>query len=180
MGLRPFGVVLSLHGTDGRLLRPIGTLSANVWQTVTRPTPVEQEPSVSNLPLRRDERGVSLSAFVATVVMALLLMGGLVIDGGAQSAAVRRCQQAAAQAARAASDTSALRRATGASVEESEMIGAARDVISGSGLQGEVSVAAGKVHVATHATTSTVFLSLIGITSLGAEGSAEASLETTP
>ena len=38
-----------------------------------------------------DERGVSLSAFVAVVVVALLAMGGLVIDGGAQSSARREC-----------------------------------------------------------------------------------------
>ena len=33
----------------------------------------------------RDQRGMSLSVFVAVVVLALLLVAGLVVDGGAQA-----------------------------------------------------------------------------------------------
>ena len=42
--------------------------------------------------MRREQRGMSLSAFFAVVVLALLLVAGLVVDGGAQAAAARRAE----------------------------------------------------------------------------------------
>ncbi len=122
---------------------------------------------------RRRERGVSLSAFVATIVTALLMMGGLVIDGGAQSTAARQCQQVAAEAARAASDVSAPRRAAGLEGDAGAALAAARAVIEGHpGVTGEAAVAGGVVTVRTRRTTPTIFLSLIGIGSLSAQGEA--------
>lgn len=129
----------------------------------------------------RDERGVSLSAFVATIVVALLAMGGLVIDGGAQSNAVRECQQVAAEAARAASDAGSLRRAAGQPADLGEQQAAALSVIaSRPSLTGTVSVAGGVITVRTSATVATTFLSLIRINSLPASGEARAVLAGPP
>lgn len=125
---------------------------------------------------RRDERGNTLTVFVAVVVAALVLMAGLVVDGGAQSTASRRCHQVAAQAARAATDAGAAGKAAGSGADPAAMVRAAREVLDASGLTGTVTVAGGAVRVQTQARTSTVFLSLIGIGSLGAEAEAEAVL----
>ena len=125
---------------------------------------------------RRDERGTSLTVFVATVVAALILVAGLVVDGGAQSTAARRCEQVAAQAARAASDAGAAARAGGRRPDSAQMLAAAREVIAGSGVTGDAAVAGGAIRVRTQARVDTVFLSVIGVSSLGAEGEAEAVL----
>jgi len=127
-----------------------------------------------------DERGASLSAFVAVVVVALLAMGGLAIDGGAQSAARRECQQVATEAARAASDAGALLRASGRAGDADEMRAAALAVLAAHpGLSGGVTVAAGQIRVEASRTVDTSFLSLVGIGTLRASGQAEAALEGT-
>ena len=129
-------------------------------------------------PLSRHERGVSLSSFLVTVVMALLLMGGLVVDGGAQSAASRECQQVAAEAARAATDASALARASGGTPSTTAMVAAARAVLAGHPrVAGTVSISGGRVSVDTTASAPTVFLSMIRIASLPAHGHAVAVLK---
>ena len=126
----------------------------------------------------RHERGVSLSSFLVTVVMALLLMGGLVVDGGAQSAASRECQQVAAEAARAATDASALARASGVAPSTTAMVAAARGVLAGHpGIAGTVGVSGGRVSVDTRASAETVFLSMVGVRSLPASGHAVAVLK---
>lgn len=130
--------------------------------------------------LATDERGNALTAFVAVVVAALVLTAGLVVDGGAQSTASRRCHQVAAQAARAATDAGATSRAAGVGVDPGVMVAAAQQVIDGSGVTGTVVVRGGIVRVQTRARTDTVFLSIIGITTLGAEAEAEAVLMATP
>lgn len=135
------------------------------------------ETPMLDAPRRRRERGVSLSAFVATIVTALLLMGGLVIDGGAQSTAARECQQVAAEAARAASDATAPQRAAGVAVDAGVALAAARSVIAGHpALTGAASVSGGVVTVRTEKTARTIFLSLIGIRALSARGEATAAL----
>lgn len=127
-----------------------------------------------------DERGVSLSAFVATVVVALLAMGGLVIDGGALSNATRQCQQVAAEAARAATDAGAERRAAGLPADPVEVRAAARAVIATyPNITGDVTIAGGQVTVKTRSRVSTTFLSLIRINSLDAEGHSSAILAGT-
>lgn len=126
---------------------------------------------------RADERGVSLSAFVATIVVALLAMGGLVIDGGAQSTASRECQQVASEAARAASDSAAPARAGGLDGDPATMRAAAQAVIAThAGVAGTVTVSAGGIVVTTAKTVPTTFLSLIGITGLPASGEATVDL----
>lgn len=123
------------------------------------------------------ERGASLSAFVATVVVALLAMGGLVIDGGAQSTASRECQQVASEAARAASDSSSPERAQGRAGDAAQMEAAARAVVAAHrDITGTVTISGGTITVTTARTVPTTFLSLIGISELSASGSASADL----
>lgn len=124
----------------------------------------------------RSERGQALSVFVAVSVLALLLVCGLVVDGGAQAAAARRAQAAAAQAARAAVDTTATARLAGGQPEAGAAVAAARQVLAAHGVDGDISLASGRVEVHTSTRVGTVFLSLIGIDSLAATGTATAEL----
>ena len=126
-----------------------------------------------------DARGVSLSAFVAVVTLALLLMAGVVIDGGSQSAATRRCAQLAAQAARAASDAGALARAAGTDLDTGAMLVAGNAVIASSGLEGSVTISGDRVTARTSTSAPTIFLSLIGIAALPASGEATVVLQGT-
>ncbi len=126
----------------------------------------------------RDQRGQALSVFMAVGVVALLLVCGLVVDGGAQARAVRQAETAAALAARAAVDATAPARLAGAAPEPAVAIRAAEQVLDGyPDLTGEVRLVAGRVEVATRARVETVFLSLIGISTLAASGSATAELQ---
>ncbi len=126
----------------------------------------------------RDQRGQALSVFMAVGVVALLLVCGLVVDGGAQARAVRQAETAAALAARAAVDATAPARLAGAAAEPAVAIRAAEQVLDGyPDLTGEVRLVAGRVEVATRARVETVFLSLIGISTLAASGSATAELQ---
>lgn len=126
----------------------------------------------------REERGQALSVFVAVSVFGLLLMCGLVVDGGAQAEAARRAQNAAAQAARAALDTTAMARLAGAEPEVGKAIAAARQVLVAHGVEGDIALRSGRAVVTTTARVETVFLSLIGINTLRATGSATAELQT--
>ncbi len=121
-----------------------------------------------------EERGQSLSVLVAVSVVGLLLMCGLVVDGGAQAEAARRAQSAAALAARAALDTTATARLAGAEPDVGQAVAVARQVLSAHGVEGEITLRAGEVEVTTRTRVETVFLSLIGINTLGASGSATA------
>ncbi len=125
----------------------------------------------------RDERGVSMSSFVAVVVLALLLVAGLVVDGGAQAVATRRAELIASAAARAAADETAGARLAGREPDAGAAIAAAQRVITASrDVTGEVRLVAGRVRVTTSSGANPVFLSLIGIQRLTAHGSAEAEL----
>lgn len=126
----------------------------------------------------REERGQSLSVLVAVSVLGLLLMCGLVVDGGAQAAAVRRAQSAAALAARSALDTTTTARLAGVEPEVGEAIAAARQMLVAHGVEGDISLRGGRVEVTTTTEVETVFLSLIGINTLRATGSATAELQT--
>lgn len=123
----------------------------------------------------RDRRGLSLSTFVAVVLVCLFLMAGLVIDGGAQVSAERRAQVVAAQAARAGADAAAAQRLAGGSGVPAA-IAAANTVLSSQGVSGEVQVSAGVLTVTTSVTTPTVFLSLLGQSAVIGHGRASAVL----
>jgi len=134
-------------------------------------------------PIRRrsDERGASLSAFVATVVVALLLMGGLVIDGGRRSSADRECQQVATEAARAATDAGAVARAAGVTPDPADLKRVAQSVLATHpGLTASVVVTGGTIQVSTRRVVPTTFLSLIGVNQLEAGGQASVALLGTP
>ncbi len=125
----------------------------------------------------RDQRGMSMSVFIAVSVLALLLVAGLVVDGGAQAVAARRAELVAAAAARAAADQTAAARLAGQRPEAAAAIAAAQRVLADSGgVTGEVRFVEGRVRVSTTAAVDTVFLSLIGIQRLTGRGSAEADL----
>lgn len=126
----------------------------------------------------RDERGQALSAFVVVILSALFLVAGLVVDGGAKSAAMAEAKSVAAHAARAAVDASARARATGSTVDVGVVTAAGRQVLADRGLTGTVSIEGGVVRVTTEVTTRTVFLSLVGVTSMRSTGDATAVLET--
>lgn len=125
---------------------------------------------------RRDERGQALSSFIAVVVVALFLTAGLVIDGGAKSNAARSAQGAAAEAARAAVDAGAAAQASGNPVNAGVIRSAGSRVLASRGVVGTVSVHDGIVRVTTSQTVDTVFLGLIGITTLTAHGESSSEL----
>lgn len=125
---------------------------------------------------RRDERGQSVSVFVLVVSGALIMTAGLVIDGGQQVTASGRAESSASGAARAAADAAATPELAGSS-GVAAAVTAARAYLAGEpGVSGSVSVAAGVVHVQTHASAPTLFLSVIGIDQVSAVGSADANL----
>ena len=127
--------------------------------------------------LHPDQRGQALSAFVAVVLTALFGVAGLVVDGGAKSAGRAEAESVAAHAARAAVDASARARATGTPLDVGAVRAAGAQVISDRGLVGEVTIVDGVVRVTTTSTSRTVFLSLVGITTLTSTGEATAVLE---
>lgn len=128
----------------------------------------------------RDQRGQALSVFVAVAVFALLLVCGLVVDGGAQARSVRQAETAAALAARAAADATATARLAGVEPDPVVAVQAAQRVLADyPGLTGEVRLVADGLEVRTRTRVDTIFLSLIGITSLSASGSATAELQQT-
>lgn len=126
----------------------------------------------------RDERGQSLSALVAVVLIALFLVTGLVVDGGRQVAAARAAEAGAAQAARAASDHGATARASGVAPDLVAIRAAGQHVLQQRMLSGSVTVAGGEVRVTARATSPTVFLAVLGITTVSGTGEATAVLLT--
>lgn len=130
-----------------------------------------------NPPVRphRDERGVSVSVLFAALVPTMMLIAGLAVDGSAHSAAERRAEVAAAHAARAGSDAGAGYLLLGQDPEPAALR-AARQVLSASGIEGDVSVQGDQLRVTTRTSAATVFLSIIGIDRLFADGRATALL----
>ncbi len=115
--------------------------------------------------------------FFSVVVMALLLVCGLVVDGGRQAATTREAQGVAATVARAAADAAAGDVVAGGSGAGAG-IATAQRLLASSGMTGTVTPVPGGVRVDTTTSVDTVFLSLIGIASLPARGSATAEYQT--
>jgi hypothetical protein len=129
--------------------------------------------------LTRDERGQSISLFTLVIMGALIMTTGLVIDGGQKVAATSRAESAAAGASRAAGNAAATQQLGGADPASSALL-AARTYLAGQpGVQGTVSVTNGVVLVTTSAEQPTIFLSIIGIESVSAHGSAQANIVPT-
>jgi len=119
-----------------------------------------------------DERGQSVSVFITVVFAALVMTAGLVIDGGQKIAAASRAETAAAGAARAATNAGVTQSLAGASAGDASLR-AARVFLAGQpGVSGSATVSDGVVTVTTRASERTLFLSLIGVDSVSATGSA--------
>ena len=123
-----------------------------------------------------DERGQSVSVFALTVVAAIVMTTGLVVDGGQRVAAASRAEATAAAAARVANNAAATERLAGLG-SAAAASRAARTYLAGQpDVSGTVSVADGIVTVSTSATEPTIFLSVIGIDSVRATGSASSNI----
>ncbi len=130
----------------------------------------------------REQRGHAVSVLVLVVVPAIIMIAGLVIDGGQRAQAASRAESVAAGAARAAGNagiTADFAAGTTKQVGFGPARRAAENYLhtaaSGSPkVTGEVSIHGRRVRVRTQAHAQTVFLSLIGIDTVRARGSAEA------
>lgn len=127
--------------------------------------------------MRQDQRGLSMAPFMGSVVLSILLLIGLVVDGGAQATAARKAERLAAAAARVAVDETAAARLAGKTPDYGSAIAKARRVLADNPeVSAEVTFAGGRVRVLTKTWAPTTVLSVIGVTRLAAEGSAEAEL----
>jgi len=129
--------------------------------------------------LDRNESGQSISVFALVIMGALIMTTGLVIDGGQKVAATSRADSAAAGASRAAGNAAATQQLGGEDPASSAVLAAKAYLAGQPGVQGTVSVANGVVLVTTSAEQPTIFLSIIGIGSVRAQGSARANIVPT-
>ncbi|MFT4167238.1 MAG: pilus assembly protein TadG-related protein [Microlunatus sp.] len=125
-----------------------------------------------SVPPRRDERGQSVSVFVAVVFAALIMAAGLVIDGGQKITAASRAEAAAAGAARAAANAGVTQTIAGRSPGDASLRAAKAFLAGQPGISGSASVSGGVVTVRTRASERTIFLAVIGIDSVAATGHA--------
>lgn len=136
---------------------------------------VRLNPRLAGRCAARDERGVALSAQLSVVVVALLLITGLVVDGGRQTQADVRCTRVAAQAARAGADAASVAQASGLAVDDGAVVAAASQVLAAyPDVRGQADWDGAGVTARCETTTSTVFLSLVGLRELRGRGEARA------
>ena len=135
--------------------------------------------SIMKLTAVRDQRGQSLSLFVLVIMGALIITTGLVIDGGQKVTATSRAESAAAGASRAASNAAATQQLGGADATGAAVLAAKTYLAGQPGVDGTVSISNGVVIVTTSAHEPTIFLSVIGIGSVSARGSARANIVPT-
>ena len=126
---------------------------------------------------RRDERGGSQSILLLGVVVALVLSAGLVVDGGRKTAAARDAEAVAAGAARAGLNAGATGRLAGRA-NTAAAVSAARSFLAGApNVSGSVQLLpGGRLRVTTQSTTSTRYLSIVGINTVTGRGEATAEL----
>lgn len=126
---------------------------------------------------RRDERGGSQSILLLGVVVALVLSAGLVVDGGRKTAAARDAEAVAAGAARAGLNAGATGRLAGRA-NTTAAVSAARSFLAGApNVSGSVQLLpGGRLRVTTQSTTSTRYLSIVGINTVTGRGEATAEL----
>ena len=126
---------------------------------------------------RRGERGGSQSILLLGVVVALVLSAGLVVDGGRKTAAARDAEAVAAGAARAGLNAGATGRLAGRS-NTGAAVSAARSFLAGApDVSGSVQLLpGGRLRVTTQSTTSTRYLSIVGINTVTGRGEATADL----
>ena len=115
---------------------------------------------------------VSRSVFVLVIMSALIITTGLVIDGGQKVTATSRAESAAAGAGRAAGNAAATQQLGGADGVSAAVLAAKTYLAGQPGVDGSVSISNGIVIVTTSANEPTILLSVIGIDSVSAKGSA--------
>ncbi|WP_343074344.1 pilus assembly protein TadG-related protein [Phytoactinopolyspora limicola] len=124
-------------------------------------------------PRRSDcERG-AIGLVASILAVALIAIIGLVFDGGVKVRNMQRADNAAAEAARAAGqhiDGTDL--GGGFGLDTGAAMAAARSYLAEAGVQGDVSISGDLITVTTITTEKTVFLSIIGITTLTSHGEA--------
>lgn len=123
----------------------------------------------------------SVTIFLAISVLGLLLLIGLVADGGTKLRATQQADAVAAEAARAggqALDIPGAIAGTGTHVDAALAITAATSYLRQSGCTGTVTISEDdtRLQVTVTDTHPTVFLSLIGISTVTVTGHAEANL----
>jgi len=125
------------------------------------------------------ERG-ALTLMLAMLMVALLALAGLVIDGGRklnENASADAVAQEAARAGAGMVNTSAAYASGSFRVDPGQAVSAARAYLAGAGYKGSVTVTgADQIRVTVTVTEHTLVLSLIGIDTMKAKGTAVASL----
>ncbi len=128
-----------------------------------------------------DREAGSVTVFVAITMVGLLVLVGLVADGGAKLRAVQRADAIAAEAARTAGQVIDLPTAVSSSdirVDLQGAVAAANAYLTAAGATGTVTITPNGQSLQVTVTTSapTVFLGLIGITTLTVTGHAQVDL----
>ena len=116
-----------------------------------------------------------MTVFACGAIIALLILAGLVVDGTAQMVARERAHGAAAQVARFALDASVPYQVDGEDGRTVALEAARTAAAKYPDLTFDISMdSAGTLHVVATTRVNTVFLGLIGISSLPAQGQASA------
>jgi len=116
-----------------------------------------------------------MSVFACGAILALLIVAGLVVDGTAQMMARERAHGAAAQVARFAVDASAPVQVDGGDGRDVALAAAHTAAANYPGLTFDITMDdAGTLHIVVTTRVNTVFLGLIGVSSLPARGEASA------
>lgn len=131
----------------------------------------------SDVDARRGERGSS-QVFLVLTVVTLIVVIGLVVDGAAKVQAATHAQHIAASAARAATNAVSGQTVGGDALAVDPALAqtVASHYIAEAGMSGTVTVSGRTITVTVEHSVDTLFLSLIGISSLPATGEARAAL----
>ena len=125
---------------------------------------------------RHDERGAVVSAWALVIIGVMTVLVGLVVDVSGQLAAVRQANDVAAQAARSAAQQVAtstyMNDGYSLEVTAGRAKAAAISYIHASDMTGTARIADGALIVDTTAHYQTRFLSIIGLSTISATGSA--------
>jgi Flp pilus assembly protein TadG len=132
-------------------------------------------------PPGRDRESGSVTLFFVVAALALFAMIGLVVDGGTKIRAAQQADALAAEAARAggqAITVPAAVRGDTALAQPAQAVQAAQSYLRDNALSGSVRVTDGGRRIVVHVSVArpTVFLGLIGVTSMTVEGNAQARL----
>ena len=116
-----------------------------------------------------------MSVFACGAVLALLMVAGLAVDGTAQMMARERAHAAAAQVARFAVDASAPYQIDGGDGRNVALTAAHTAAAEYTDLTFDITMdGAGTLHIVAKTSINTVFLGLVGVSSLKAQGQASA------